>query len=113
MPDYKDMTNEDFDRILSDIINDDTASNLLTIPGIYEILAEHYNNEVLDAWTEEKEEAKGKPIEDFINENRETIDAAILTACPNCTIDDDDEREKWILNDEGLYNWARAEGVKI
>lgn len=26
---------------------------------------------------------------------------------------DDDERRQWILNDEGLYNWARSEGVRI
>lgn len=26
---------------------------------------------------------------------------------------DDDELEDWILNDEGLYNWARSEGVEI
>ena len=26
---------------------------------------------------------------------------------------DDDELENWILNDEGLYNWARREGVEI
>ena len=25
----------------------------------------------------------------------------------------DDERRQWILNDEGLYRWARSEGVRI
>lgn len=25
----------------------------------------------------------------------------------------DEERREWILNDEGLYNWARSEGVRI
>jgi hypothetical protein len=25
---------------------------------------------------------------------------------------DDDERALWIENDEGLYNWARSEGVR-
>jgi len=25
----------------------------------------------------------------------------------------DDERRLWVLNDEGLYNWARSEGVRI
>ena len=24
----------------------------------------------------------------------------------------DEERRLWILNDEGLYNWARSKGVK-
>lgn len=26
---------------------------------------------------------------------------------------DDEERRLWILNDEGLYQWARSEGVRI
>lgn len=25
----------------------------------------------------------------------------------------DEERKNWILNDEGLYSWARSEGVRI
>lgn len=25
----------------------------------------------------------------------------------------DSERRQWILNDEGLYSWARSEGVRI
>jgi ABC-type nitrate/sulfonate/bicarbonate transport system substrate-binding protein len=25
----------------------------------------------------------------------------------------DDERRLWVLNDEGLYRWARSEGVRI
>jgi hypothetical protein len=25
----------------------------------------------------------------------------------------DDEREQWIQNDEGLYSWARSEGVRV
>lgn len=55
MPKYDNMTQADFDRILGDLMDDAPASHLLTIPGIYEILAEHYNNEILDAWTNEQE----------------------------------------------------------
>ena len=25
----------------------------------------------------------------------------------------DSDREDWIINDEGLYNWARREGVRV
>ena len=25
----------------------------------------------------------------------------------------DSERRNWIINDEGLYNWARSEGVRV
>jgi len=51
-------------------------------------------------------------INDWIKENRAEIDQAILNACPNCNLNDR-ERRLWILNDEGLYNWAKSEGVKV
>jgi hypothetical protein len=54
-------------------------------------------------------------IHDFIEENREELDRCIARALrmdhnprPN-----DAERRLWILNDEGLYRWARSEGVQI
>lgn len=55
-----------------------------------------------------------KTMKEFIEENRGELDAAIRTATgqPNADIDDD-ERENWILNDEGLYNWAKDEGVDV
>ena len=49
---------------------------------------------------------------DFIKENRKEIDEAIRRVVPNARIDDD-ERRQWIMNDEGLYDWARSEGVRI
>lgn len=51
-------------------------------------------------------------IREFIRENRKELDAAILRHVPGVKLNDD-ERRLWILNDEGLYNWARQEGVKI
>ncbi len=73
-------------------------------------------------------------LRDFIKTNREEIDKAIARAlrftpkqascqCPlsgardhECgpwpNLDDHDRRQ-WILNDEGLYNWARREGVRL
>lgn len=53
-----------------------------------------------------------KSMRDFIRENREEIDRAILRVCPNCRLNND-EREMWIRNDEGLYSWARSEGVSV
>ena len=47
-------------------------------------------------------------LREFIKENRDEIDNCIKSACPNCSLNDR-EREMWIMNDEGLYNWARQD----
>jgi len=51
-------------------------------------------------------------MRDFIRENRDALDEAIRRVCPNCRLNDAERRE-WIANDEGLYRWARSEGVRI
>jgi hypothetical protein len=50
----------------------------------------------------------------FIKDNRQELDQSIRTFLndPEYKLNDE-ERRKWILNDESLYNWARSEGVKI
>lgn len=60
-------------------------------------------------------------IRQFIKDNRKELDQAITNALtrydpPGFRRDisiNDEERRQWILNDEGLYNWARREGVQI
>ena len=71
-------------------------------------------------------------LKQFITNNQDELDQAIrrvrdhvpATAscnCPRSRTDhyhegeriNDSERRQWILNDEGLYRWARAEGVRI
>lgn len=52
-------------------------------------------------------------LRDFIKENRAQLDACILKTVPNLQRLNDEERRQWILNDEGLYLWARREGVRI
>lgn len=47
---------------------------------------------------------------EFIRENEADIDAAIRNVWPEAQLDDD-EREMWINNDEGLYTWAQDAGV--
>ena len=53
-----------------------------------------------------------KSITDFIREHKEELDTCIRRACPNVSLNNE-ERRLWILNDEGLYNWARSEGVQV
>lgn len=53
-------------------------------------------------------------MREFIRRNRKELDQAIKTALddPDFKLNDN-ERRLWVLNDEGLYRWARSEGVKI
>lgn len=68
---------------------------------------------------------KRKSMSEFIREHRTELDAAILSALyrydgnggrGTIPVDhekfNDSERRNWILNDEGLYNWAKSEGVR-
>ena len=50
MGDYDRLTDAEFDEILESIVSQTPAGVLLTIPGAYEVLSEHFNNEVLEIW---------------------------------------------------------------
>ena len=51
-------------------------------------------------------------MQEFIDNNRGELDRCIRSAVSQPDLDiDDAERELWIANDEGLYNWARIEGA--
>jgi len=52
-------------------------------------------------------------MREFIRKNRGELDECIKRACPNIGSINDEERRCWILNDEGLYLWARSEGVRV
>ncbi|MFW6272829.1 MAG: hypothetical protein ACOC2U_03520 [bacterium] len=51
-------------------------------------------------------------MREFIKENKEEIDNAIKSVCDNCRLNND-ERRNWVMNDEGLYRWARSCGVRV
>lgn len=71
-------------------------------------------------------------LKKWIRTNRSELDLVIKAAighvpktascyCPKSGMDhqhpveplNDEERRLWVLNDEGLYNWARSEGVNL
>ena len=54
-------------------------------------------------------------LKQFIKEHRAELDACIARALgqDRNPLPNDNERRLWILNDEGLYRWARSEGVRI
>lgn len=51
----------------------------------------------------------------FIRDNRAELDGIIARAqrLDYNPLTNDEERRLWVLNDEGLYQWAQSEGVKI
>jgi hypothetical protein len=71
-------------------------------------------------------------MREFIRSNREALVEAINSVvgrvpatascyCPKSRTDHqheppkltNEDRRQWVLNDEGLYRWARSEGVRI
>jgi hypothetical protein len=54
-------------------------------------------------------------MKEFLRRNRDELDVYIAHAMKRERNPrrNDMERELWIRNDEGLYNWARSEGVKV
>lgn len=63
---------------------------------------------------------KSKSVREFINENKTELDAAITSArnvgrkTPLVTEKlNNTDRHEWLLNDAGLYSWARSAGVNL
>ena len=51
---YQEITNEEFDKRLKETI-EDNASALLLIAGVYEIVSEYYNNDILEDYEDDNE----------------------------------------------------------
>lgn len=57
-------------------------------------------------------------MQEFIRINREEIDRCVWNFTAHRynqpqRLTNDQERVEWVLNDEGLYRWAKSEGCKI
>lgn len=48
----------------------------------------------------------------FLTKHRDELDFYIRGQCGDVRLNDH-ERRLWMLNDEGLYWWARREGVRV
>lgn len=53
MVDYSTMTDGDFYKYLIRLLEDLRGTDLLQVPGVYDIVSEHYNNDVLYLWAED------------------------------------------------------------
>ncbi len=51
-------------------------------------------------------------LKNWIKAHREELDKHIQDVAPGAPRNDW-EREVWVLNDEGLYFWAKGEGVRV
>tara|TARA_R100001510_G_scaffold17549_1_gene14847 strand:+ start:1656 stop:1838 length:183 start_codon:yes stop_codon:yes gene_type:complete len=56
MDDYSWVTDEMFDDALMEIVDKQGLVSLLRIEGVYELVKEHYNNEVLEKLEKNKSE---------------------------------------------------------
>ena len=56
------MTDEDFNEILKRIMNEEGA-NMLSIPGVYELVSEYYNNDIIDEWLSRNNERESGAYE--------------------------------------------------
>ena len=54
----KKITSEQFDAKLIEIISEMNAAQLISISGVYEILSEEFNNDVIDAINEDRANQK-------------------------------------------------------
>ena len=55
MTDYSKMTQADFDYYLEQIVRGMNSMEIFQMPGVYEIVSEELNNEVLDSWKRDQE----------------------------------------------------------
>lgn len=56
---------------------------------------------------------KKKSLREWVRENRQAIEAVVLSRPGAKRPTNDDEREDWVLNDESLYKWAQSAGVDV
>lgn len=54
--DYSDITDDEFDRALLDLLAESSPSTIIATPGVYEVLREEWNNEILDRARANKED---------------------------------------------------------
>ena len=55
---------------------------------------------------------KKKSLRQWIRKNRKNLDSAIREILPYAHLNDE-FRRIWVLNDEGLYLWAKSQNVNM
>jgi len=65
------FSQEEFDRVLAELLDESPASHLLSVAGIYEIVSEEFNNEVLQRLHQK----------DVVNQAREAGEGLVCSEC--------------------------------
>lgn len=68
---------ERFDIKLMEILDEQPASHLLSIAGIYEVVSEHFNNDVLTALSSEDEDKSHKNWDDDLIQFARLLDEIV------------------------------------
>ncbi len=100
--DLEKMTNDDFDRLLIEVAKEESVESLIRIPGVYEVLRDHFNNDVLARWEQEEEARLSEEYEQKYawtptDEDLEALDGiaddlyheSVAATCPGCPVEDD------------------------
>ena len=107
---YKKIKDSEFDGILREILHEMRGDQLLSISGIYEIVSEEYNNEILDSWFRKQvEKVYGWDIEDIrclkamLDDYCITSDDIDMSDLPSMPIPDDVDTlyPIWVMDKKG------------
>jgi len=77
MVNYDDIKDEEFDDLLDDVLNTMSMHEITSISGVYEILKEELNNEVLELWESSQDYLKVDIVHDVTGGYQEA-------ECPFC-----------------------------
>ena len=99
MADYSKMTTEDFDQALLRVLEDETMEGILQVPGLYEIVADYYNQAALDHWAQANPEQAYPENEDDLTE----ADGELLKGCEYRIVDHDGHHRAASTNKAHLY----------
>lgn len=73
---------EDFDEILEELLDKATGAQLLQMPGLYEVVSEHFNNEVLDEMKLRKSAAIEEAANDWCDQYSHRLSVELKTLNP-------------------------------
>lgn len=81
---FEGLTHDDFTRILGEIVQEEGKAVLL-VSGVYEVLSEFYNNDILDQWKKEQE-AKGDSV--VIKQAKDMYEDDDINIPPDATVEE-------------------------